>query len=163
MGNPNPVSVTGVAKAELAHQDGAFSTMGRGGGTIPPEFDVEDFASAFVRFENGASLIVETSWMIHQGAGADRQVWLYGTKGGAHLPSCEIYSSDNVAQEHHTRTLEDTENKTEAHALECMVFAEAVAEGKPSPVPAEQSLQVMAILDGIYRSQEEGKEVTLDI
>ena len=27
----------------------------------------------------------------------------------------------------------------------------------------EQSLQVMAILDGIYRSQEEGKEVTLDI
>jgi predicted dehydrogenase len=44
-----------------------------------------------------------------------------------------------------------------------MVFAEAVAKGKPSPVPAEQSLQVMAILDGIYRSQEEGKEVTLDI
>ena len=163
MGNPKPILVTGVAKAELAHQEGAFSTMGRGGGLIPPEFDVEDFASAFVRFENGASLIVETSWMIHQGAGADRQVWLYGTRGGAHLPSCEIYYSDYEAQEHHVRSLDNTENKTEAHALECMVFAEAVAEGKPSRVPAEQSLQVMAILDGIYRSQEEGKEVVLDI
>jgi hypothetical protein len=29
-------------------------------------------------------------------------------------------------------------------------------------VPAEQSLQVMTILDGIYRSQVEGREVRLD-
>jgi predicted dehydrogenase len=36
-----------------------------------------------------------------------------------------------------------------------------VSEGAPSPVPAEQSLQVMKILDGIYRSQEEGREVRL--
>ena len=42
-----------------------------------------------------------------------------------------------------------------------MTFARAIAEGKPSPVPAEQSLQVMAILDGIYRSEEEGCEVDI--
>ena len=47
------------------------------------------------------------------------------------------------------------------HAQECVEFARAVAEGKPSPVPAEQSLQVMAILDGIYRSQEIGGEVKI--
>ena len=45
----------------------------------------------------------------------------------------------------------------EPHALECVEFARAVAEGPPSPVPAEQSLQVMAILDGIYRSQRRGQ------
>ena len=161
MGNPNPVAVTGVAKAELASQEGAFSTMGRGGGTIPDEFDVEDFAAAFVRFENGASLILETSWMLHQGPSAERQIWLYGTQGGAHLPSCEIYYSDYNTQQHHNYALQNTGNRTEAHALECMVFAEAVATGNPSPVPAEQSLQVMAILDGIYRSQAEGREVAI--
>ncbi len=37
-----------------------------------------------------------------------------------------------------------------------------VAERLPSPVPPEQSLQVMAILDGIYRSQVEGRGVTVD-
>jgi predicted dehydrogenase len=30
-------------------------------------------------------------------------------------------------------------------------------------VPAEQSLYVMAILDGIYRSQREGREVKVDL
>jgi predicted dehydrogenase len=51
----------------------------------------------------------------------------------------------------------------EPHALECVEFAEAVASGAPSPVPAEQSMQVMAILDGIYRSQEAGGEIQLDL
>ena len=35
--------------------------------------------------------------------------------------------------------------------------------GAPSLVPAEQSLQVMAILDGIYRSQEAGREVKIKV
>jgi predicted dehydrogenase len=49
-----------------------------------------------------------------------------------------------------------------AHAQECIEFAQAIVEGKPSPVPAEQSLQVLTILDGVYRSQESGGEVRLD-
>lgn len=163
MGNPKPVAVTGVARAELAHQPGAFSTMGRSGGEIPPGFDVEDFAAAFVRFENGASLILETSWMLHHGPDSDRQIWLYGTKGGAHLPGCEIYASDAASKQHYNRKLLVVDDRMKAHALECMTFAKAVAEGKPSPVPAEQSLQVMAILDGIYRSQEKGGEIRIRV
>ena len=50
----------------------------------------------------------------------------------------------------------------EAHAQECVEFAQALAEGQPSPVPAEQSLQVLKILDGIYRSQQSGGEIRLD-
>lgn len=162
MGNPKPVSVTGVARAELAKQPGAFSTMGRGGGEISDAFDVEDFASAFVRFENGATLILETSWMLHHEKD-DRQIWIYGTKGGAHLPKGEIYYSDNATKQHYNNALQNTGDRMKSHALECVTFAKAIAEGKPSPVPAEQSLQVMAILDGIYRSQETGGELKLDI
>jgi predicted dehydrogenase len=55
-----------------------------------------------------------------------------------------------------------TKDHMEPHALECVEFAKAVAEGAPSPVPAEQSLQVMAILDGIYRSQAQGREVKIE-
>ena len=160
MGNPKPVAVTGVARTELAHQPGAFSIWG---GPIPKELDVEDFAAAFVRFENGATLILEVSWLLHHDTeGEDMQMWLYGTKGGAHWPKCEVLSSNNTTHQHYNRTLKLTRDRLEAHAQECVEFAEAVANGAPSPVPAEQSLQVMTILDGIYRSQETGGEITLD-
>ena len=161
MGNPKPVAVSGVARAELAHQEGAFSIWG---GAIPPEFDVEDFSAAFVRFENGATLILEVSWMLHHetGEGAeDMQMWLYGTRGGCHWPRSEFYASNNATQQHYNRQLRLTRDTLEPHALECVEFAQAVVDGAPSPVPAEQSLQVMQILDGVYRSQVVGGEVRL--
>ena len=181
MNNPQPVAVTGVARAEIAHQKGAFSNWA---GPIPSDrFDVEDFAAAFVRFENGATLIIEVSWLLHHKRGKDMQMWLYGTKGGSHWPSCQIYQSNYDTQQHYNRALQNTsdllklckaflimlgfsslQNTSDLlapHAQECVEFARAVAEGKPSPVPAEQSLQVMAILDGIYRSQETGGEVKI--
>ncbi|MBZ0289875.1 MAG: Gfo/Idh/MocA family oxidoreductase, partial [Anaerolineae bacterium] len=160
MGNPRPVAVTGVARAELAHQKGAFSVWG---GPIPQEFDVEDFAAAFVRFENGATLILEVSWLLHHDTqGEDMQMWLYGTRGGAHWPKCEIYSSNYETQQHYNQALTITKDIREPHAQECIEFAEAIINGAPSPVPAEQSLQVMTILDGVYRSQQTGREVQLD-
>jgi predicted dehydrogenase len=48
-----------------------------------------------------------------------------------------------------------------AYHTEVQRFAEAIAKGKPSPVPAEQTLQVIKVLDGIYRSHKLGKEVKL--
>ncbi len=160
MGNPKPVAVTGVARAELAHQEGVFSIWG---GTIPSEFDVEDFAAAFVRFENGATLMLEVSWLLHHDTeGEDMQMWLYGTRGGAHWPKCEVYQSNYTTGQLYNRTLKLTKDTMEPHALECVEFARAIAAGAPSPVPAEQSLQVMTILDGVYRSQQSGGEVRLD-
>ena len=159
MGNPRPVSVTGVARAEIAHQKGAFS----GGSSIPKEFDVEDFAAAFIRFETGATLVLEVSWLLHHDIrGEDMQMWLYGTKGGSHWPKCEIYQSDNATKQHYNNVLQNTRDQLEAHAQECVEFARAVAEGSPSPVPAEESMQVMAILDAIYKSQAVGREVKIE-
>jgi len=160
MGNPKPVAVTGVARAELAHREGSFSTSG---GTIPPEFDVEDFAAAFVRFENGATLVLEVSWLLHHDTSKeDMQMWLYGTKGGCHWPKCEVYESNYTTRQHYNRALRLTRDILEPHAQECVEFAQAIVAGAPSPVPAEQSLQVMTILSGIYQSQEIGAEVRLD-
>ncbi|MBX3085207.1 MAG: Gfo/Idh/MocA family oxidoreductase [Anaerolineae bacterium] len=164
MGNPKPVSVTGVARTELAHQDGAFSIWG---GKIPQEMNVEEFASAFVRFENGATLILEVSWLLHHNLPPDApvedmQMWLYGTKGGSQWPKCEIVSSNYATQQLYNRTLLRRQDVHEAHMQECIEFAEAIATDAPTPVPAEHSLQVLTILDGIYRSQASGAEVRLD-
>jgi len=159
MGNPKPISVTGVSRTELAHKKGAFSIWG---GAIPQAMDVEEFASAFVRFENGATLILEVSWLLHHDTqGEDMQMWLYGTEGGSHWPKCEFYQSNYTTQQLYNRTLQIKKDINEPHAQECIEFAKAIVDGAPSPVPAEQSLQVLAILDGIYRSQETGTELRL--
>ena len=160
MGNPEPISVSGVARAELAHQDGAFTGWGRN--AIPQEFDVEDFAAAFVRFDNGAILMLEVSWLLHHDTeGEDMQMWLYGTKGGAHWPNCEFLSSNKETRQFYNNKLKLMYDGLEPHAQECVEFAQAITDGAPSPVPAEQSRQVIKILDGIYRSQESGGEVKL--
>ncbi|MFN2237743.1 MAG: Gfo/Idh/MocA family protein [Anaerolineales bacterium] len=159
MGNPQPVTVSGVACSQIALQDGAFSDWG---GEIPKDFDVDEFAAGFVRFENGASLMIEVSWLLnHTTDQDDVQTWLYGTKAGAHWPSCMLYETNNVLKQHYDRILKKTEDRIRPHYLECVEFAEAIMRDGPSPVPSEQSLQVGQILEALYKSQEIGREVEI--
>jgi predicted dehydrogenase len=164
MGNPTPVAVSGVARQGLANKRPIFSAWRlQDNLQMPKEFDVEDFAAAFVRFENGATLVLEVSWFLHHDTmGEDMQIWLYGVDGGAHWPKAEFLSSDYAARQWSNRTLKLIADPMEPHALECVEFARAVAEGRPSPVPAEESLQVLSILDGVYRSQAENREVRIE-
>jgi predicted dehydrogenase len=159
MGNPQPISVSGVARTELARTEGAFGLWGM----IPKEIDVEELAIAFVRFANGATLVLEVSWMLHHLAPSeDMQMWLYGTKGGSHWPKNEIYTTNYQTQQLYNNALGLGKDGMEPHALECVEFAQAIVDGAPSPVPAEQSLQVATILNGIYESQRTGAEARLD-
>jgi predicted dehydrogenase len=162
MGHPKPVTVSGVTKAALAHHDGAFTAWGRA--PVPTDMDVEDFAAAFVRFENGATLILEVSWLLHHDTtGEMARVWLYGTEGGCEWPSAEFLSTNYETLQQYNTTLQLTGDTMEPHALECVEFARAVAEDLPSPVAAEESLHVQTILEGIYRSQASGREVEVNV
>lgn len=160
LGNPRPVAVSGVTQDRLRRLPGAFSNWG---GPIPDSWDVEEFAAAFVRFDGGTTLVLEVSWLLNHPKthGEDMQMWLYGDRGGAHWPANILLKTDNSTRQHFDVALQNKEGG-EAHALECMAFAEAVATGLPSPVPAEQSLDVITILDALYRSAESGQEVRLD-
>jgi len=162
MGHPKPIAVSGVAKAPLAHHSGAFSSWGKS--PVPQDMDVEDFAAAFVRFDTGATLMLEMSWLLHHNVkGEDARIWLYGTEGGCEWPDALFMSTNYGTKQLLNTTLQLTQDEMEPHALECVEFARAVAEGLPSPVPPEQSLYVQTILDGIYRSQKAGKELAVSI
>jgi predicted dehydrogenase len=162
MGHPKPVAVSGVARTALAHHEGAFSGWGKH--LVPQDMDVEDFAAAFVRFENGATLVLEVSWLLHHDVeGENAKVWLYGTEGGCEWPNAAFMETNYETQQLYNRELKLTRDVMEPHALECVEFARAVVEGLPSPVPAEESLYVQTILDGIYRSQESGGEVSVEV
>jgi predicted dehydrogenase len=159
MGHPKPVTVSGVTQDKLRRLPGAFSNWS---GPITDQWDVEEFAAAFIRFSNGATLVLEVAWLLNHPKthGEDMQMWLYGDKGGAHWPENVLLQTNNSTQQHLDIQLQNA-GTDEPHAKECVAFAEAVAEGKPSPVPAEQSLDVITILDALYKSAGSSREVVL--
>ena len=105
---------------------------------------------------------LEVSWLLHHDIrGEDMQMWLYGTTAGAHWPNA---SSLKAILRRSSTTIEpcSSSEPLEPHAQECVEFAQAIVDDAPSPVPPEQSLQVISILNGIYQSQEQGGEIRVD-
>ncbi|MFC0673276.1 Gfo/Idh/MocA family protein [Brachybacterium hainanense] len=90
MGEPRITGVSAVTHAELGprglggSQDEASGAGGAksGGGSA---YEVEDFATALLRFEGGGSIILETSWASHRPTPDQFGITLYGTDGGADL------------------------------------------------------------------------------
>jgi predicted dehydrogenase len=87
------------------------------------------------------------------------KVDLFGTKRGASYPDCAIY--DHTANDYVDVTVRAREIGPGNHPAEIIAFADAVTNNKPVPVPPTQSRAVMAILEGLYKSQKTGKEVKL--
>lgn len=161
MGHPKPVAVSGMTQDKLSKLPGSYA--GWDGTLLPRDMDVEEFATAMVRFENGATLMLEVSWLLHhKTTGEDMQMWLYGTQGGLHWPKNELLATNYETKRQYDVQLASVQAGMEPHAAECVAFAEAIANGKPSPVPAEESRDVMLILDGLYQSAATGREVRLD-
>lgn len=157
MGHPKPVSVTGVTQNKLSKLPGAFENWS--GKPVPQDMDVEEFAAGFVKFENGATLVLEVSWLLnHKTEGEDVQMWLYGTGGGMTWPKGDLLTTNHATKRMFTTDMGRVKPGLEAHAAECVAFAQAIIDGGPSPVPPEDSRDVAAILDGLYQSAASGSE-----
>ena len=124
MGNPRPVAVFGATYAALAKQP---DIQNRWGPINRDEYDVEDLAAAFVRFANGASLFVETSWLLNMTEPGNRGTQICGTKGGASLQPFQILR--DVGGELQDITPEIAQDKDEPPH-------QAIPDAKPRPKPA---------------------------
>jgi predicted dehydrogenase len=155
MNFPKPVRVSGRAHTNFAK---GFEMPGGWGEWDRTLFGVEDFASGYVHFENGSTMALEASWLQHQEK-EEFNATLLGKKAGIRWPSGHFHSVAN-------RTLIDGmvlphAGRKPAHTEEIKAFVEALRNGKPSPVPIEQTIYVIAILEAIMQSSQLNKEVTL--
>lgn len=92
--------------------------------SLPDRFDVEEFGAVFVRFDNGATMILEVSWRLHHNTmGEDMQMWLYGTEAGCHWPKGKCLATNYKTHQLYDRVIKLTKGSTEPHALECIEFA----------------------------------------
>jgi predicted dehydrogenase len=156
MGQPEPVSVTGITPQKLAKRT---DIRGWWGEWDRDKITVEDFAAGFVRFKNGAALSLECSWLANIKEPEYAKITLMGTEAGCEWPELTIHG-ERAGSTTDTQ-LAFPDDRVGGHQKEIAAFAEAILTQKPSPVPAEQSLNVIRILDGLYRSHETGREVTV--
>jgi predicted dehydrogenase len=160
MGNYEPVAVTGITEDRLGRNPALMNMWGDYDRKV---FDVEDFAAGFVRFANGAALSLECSFMMNkEKSGGEMRCDLFGTEAGAAFPELEVYGEKGRVLTN-TKVAYVPPKAPGGHEQECREFVQAALRGRRSPVPAEESLAVVAILEGLYRSAERGKEVRLKL
>ena len=151
MGNPKPVTVSGSTYLKFPH-------------TSYSKIDVEDLAMGFIRFDNGACLQIEFSWASN--IECDQMfVELRGEKSGTRV-SCIDRKFDIFTEEYGSNVT----IKPSCDDYNCMPHHEAnirhfidVINGRCAPdFTPEQGVNMVKILEAIYKSAECGHEIALD-
>lgn len=150
---PRATRVSGSARA--AHAGGA-RIKGRWGDWDRARFDVEDFAAGLVHFENGATLVLESAWLGHYPE-EGLSCALFGEAASLHWPSGEVISQGNALER--VRLPAPPEDAGDGHLAAIRAFAEAVTRGLPSPVPWTEARAALGIIDALYASAREGREI----
>jgi predicted dehydrogenase len=162
MGYPKPVSASGKTWDTLGKNPELWNAWGNYDRT---KFTVEDFAVGMIKFDNGAVVVLESSFMGNL-EGDPFQTQLFGTKAGATFKpwgddSVKIYTEQN--QQLFDMIPKNIPSVDSAHVAEVQAFVDAIKTGKPSPVPGENGLILNAIFDALYKSSETGKEELVDV
>ncbi|MDF2713466.1 MAG: gfo/Idh/MocA family oxidoreductase [Paenibacillus sp.] len=163
MGKPKVKSISGNTYNRLGNRANVKNHAYYKASDYNPNLNtVEDLANAIIRFENGASLVVDVSFTLHAKQN-EISVKLYGDKGGAEIePEFAIVSEkyDTIFN------LQPQVNKltfdfAKGFQNEINHFIEACQGRKETLSPVEDGLEMMKILCGIYESAEKGTEITI--
>ncbi len=121
--------------------------------------EVEDSATAFLRLASGATLTLELTW----GLLMEKDfafLNLFGSGGAALLNPFRVHKGMHGTLVNVTPTLETSRNQYR-QSMEAQLghFMEAVRGAKSPMGLASEILPVMELMDAIYKSAEQGKEV----
>lgn len=139
-------------------------------------FDVDDFAAAFIRLEpgkygdkDGIILDFRIAWAMHVDTPGDTII--FGKKAALRIPSTDCWNGSvggpmkiyhDIAGARVETVVPIIQNKGQGlFYKKVRSFLDAIKTGGTSPVPSSQIIKNQAILDGIVRSAEAGKEVDI--
>lgn len=155
LGNPEPVEVIGTAYNRLSKIP---NQVNQWGSFDPGTFDVDDHVTAYIKFQNGASMLFETSWSANI-AKDEECVSISGVEGGIDLFPLQL----NQAK--HGMLLNTVANwvpgEDSADLPQARNFVDSCLGIGELIVKPEQALQVSKIIDAIYKSSETGESITM--
>ncbi|MDP7252396.1 MAG: Gfo/Idh/MocA family oxidoreductase [Planctomycetota bacterium] len=155
MGHPRPVAVSGATFAKF-------------GPKLPGDagkvFSVEDFASGYVRFDNGATLSIETSWASFCERREDMSTIIFGDKGGAEHGNLGegyemgvklIHTVKGQQKVEIFKTMPPPKENAQSHFVHC------IQKNRTPMASAKHGVFVQKILNGLYESAETGREARM--
>ncbi len=158
MGHPKPVSVSGIANNTL----GRSHTPVRGSWKWDPQkLTVEDFGVAWVRFDNGAAMVFKTAWIMHMDSLGG--TFFLGTRAGLKMHPLTVYRHEWGAMTDTVITGIQEVEDIELFRRENRAFADAIREGKPSPIPADEMLLTNIIIQGLIDSAAAAREIDVSV
>jgi predicted dehydrogenase len=159
-GFPKPEKAFGVVYTKFGRRP-EMAAKGCWGKTWKPEeFEVEDNAFALIRFKKDLTMLLETSWASF--ISEDKfNLALLGTEGGAQLDPLEIYKDVN-GMRMVVKPQDKIPFETDIYEMRIRAFIQSVKENRPLFSPAIEGLRVQAILEAVYRSALEGREVPVE-
>ncbi len=158
---PKPVAVSGMTYNVWKSLDTYTYTDMWGQPTPGGKKDVDDYALGLIRFADGQTLQLNISWALNLGDLAlERGVRLMGDKGGVALTGMEETRIFGEQAGHLVDTIPQFA-KNDPNLDEIRHFVECVQEGRPPMPTAEQGRTVQLLLEALYRSSQEGREIRL--
>jgi predicted dehydrogenase len=160
MGKPAPVAVSAMTYAKFGDIEkyvceGMWAGPRKPGGTC----DTEDFAAGFIRFANGATMQIEISWAANRPDENPRSL-IMGDKAGATWDgdAVQLYGEqDNAITTTTIQYDKSIYDNRFAHFAKCLR-----GEARCS-CTADDGVAIQAILDAIYQSAKENREVKVEI
>ena len=170
IGYPKPLTVTGYKSNFFGTRADYCDYVARNHPEYSEKFEVDDFAAGFVRLEGGIVLDFRIAWAMHMDTPGDALI--LGTKGGLRIPSTDCWNGEIDKPMTVYKTIGTEEISYQIPLIEEDVplfygklrsFINAVKTGGPAPVPSSQILYNQAIIDGICKSAELGREIQIEI
>jgi len=154
IGNPKVVTVSASTYSHIAQ--GLAEAQ-------KAAYDVEDLASALIRFDNGSSLMLEVSWALNFEEEEKIYLELSGTKGGLSnvslgskgITTCIFREENGAMVKSVPLKYPPSFENAQQHFINCIL-----EDRQPGP-GADDGVETMRILDAIYESARIGREVEL--
>ncbi len=167
MDNYKPKMVVGTTFEKLKNQKDCGNAWGD---WDPKKFTVEDAAFGFIVMENGATIMLESSWALNIRNPKEAITMICGTEGGA-----DMFDGLNINFIKNGRqcilkpdltaggvAFYDGDGDEDPSVLEARAWLDAVVNDHEPRTKACQALVVTQILEAIYESAKTGKPVYFD-
>ncbi|HHX59123.1 MAG TPA: Gfo/Idh/MocA family oxidoreductase, partial [Candidatus Moranbacteria bacterium] len=167
IGYPKPLTVTGYTSNFFGTDPSYYDKHPE----YAEKFSVDDFAAAFIRLEGGIVLDFRIAWAMHLDTPGDTIIM--GTKASLRIPSTPcwngpiggsmtLYHKVAGADVETTIPVIEKGEKTPFY-MKIRSFLDAIKENGEAPVPSSQIIYNQAILDGINKSAQLGREIEMVI
>lgn len=155
-GGIKPVEVSGTTYNRLSKDN--QNIVNEWGHFDSSTFEVDDHVTAYIKFDNQASMLFETSWAANIEHDEER-ITIAGTKGGINVFDMTYNTASEGLMT--TTTIDYVQEKNSFEYLQASNFIRAMLHDSVLKVKSSEAADVSKIIEAIYSSSEQNKAIKI--